>query len=169
MNRSMSPQKPTFNIVPPFLGVTVLQLNHSMSHELQKFIGSIEESDVEQEMAAFKAALRDPINEGAYVFKEGPCFSIIRSFKGVVLAELNEEMRQLLIEFISDIEGGVDKIIWALKLALEDPDTTRTIRIRKQALRRRVIRSKPSSNDGSWVPNREPDRFEDREEVRDYE
>jgi len=125
-NRNQKAQKPTFNVNPPFMGVLMVQLNHTMSLELQRFINSI--GDVEDEIRALKSGLRDPATNGAYVFKDGPSFLVIRSFKGVVMVEMNEEMRAMLISFISDIEGGVDKIIWAFRLALESPggrDTSR--------------------------------------------
>ena len=46
---------------------------------------------------------------------------VVRSFYGVVLVEMNIEMRDLIVDFINDIDGGVDKIIWAFKLALLNP------------------------------------------------
>lgn len=113
-------QKPTFNVVRPFMGVLTVQMNHAMSIALQNFIDDVE--GLETEIEAFAAALHDPIQDGAYVYKEGPSFVVHRSFKGVVTLDLNEDMRHLLIQFISDIEGGVDKIIWAFRLALEDPE-----------------------------------------------
>lgn len=40
---------------------------------------------------------------------------------GVITLILNEKARQLLIEVISECEGQVDRIVWAFRLALEDP------------------------------------------------
>lgn len=124
--KSNQPQKPTFNVVSPFMGVTVAQLNHAMSIELQNFIDSID--DVEDEVAALRDGLRDPANAGVQVYKDGPSFVVMRSFKGVVLVSLNEPMRELLIQFISDIEGHVDRLVWAFRLALENPEGRKPIR-----------------------------------------
>ena len=127
MSSSVMQQKPTFNIVRPFLGVLTVQLNHAMSIALQHFFNDVE--GVEEEdphmyktVYAFTDALRDPSQFGAYVYKEGPSFVVHRSFKGVVLVEMNDDMRNILIDFISEIEGGVEKIIWAFRLGLENPD-----------------------------------------------
>ncbi len=117
---NQQPTKPTFNVNSPFMGVLMVQLNHTMSIELQRFIDSV--ADVEDEVEALKDGLRDPSQYGVFVHREGPSFLVIRSFKGVVVVEMNQEMRELLIQFISDIEGGVDKIIWAFRLALENPE-----------------------------------------------
>lgn len=164
-NHSQKQQKPTFNVNPPFMGVTMVQLNHAMSIELQRFIGSI--NDVEDEILAFKAGLRDPANDGVYVYGQGPSFLVIRSFKGVVMAELNQEMRDLLIQFISDIEGGVDKIIWAFRLALENPegrDTARSRQLAPNINKRQRIRGAYSGN-----PDGEPNGDDEFDEDGEYE
>ncbi len=113
------PQKPTFDVAVPFMGVLMFRCNHAMSMALQRFIDDVE--DVENEIIAFKEAFRDPTENGAFVYKDGPSFVVNRSFKGVIQGQMNQEMRELLSNFIGDVEGGVDKIIWAFKLALENP------------------------------------------------
>jgi hypothetical protein len=123
------------------MGVLTIQMNHAMSMALQSFIEDVE--GIEQEVEAFAAALHDPAQDGVYVYKDGPSFVVQRSFKGVVIIEMNEDMRHLLIQFISDIEGGVDKIIWAFRLAMEDPDGCQEARNRNaydHTKRRRVYR-----------------------------
>lgn len=149
-NRS-APQTPTFNIVPPFMGVLVVQLNHAMSLELQHFISSINEEDVDEEVDAFRQALRDPAQFGVYVFKEGPSLLAMRSFKGVVIVEMNLEMRDILVDFISEIDGGVDKIIWAFRLALENPEGGRPVKTNKQSGIRRRRSETHSRSDESDV------------------
>lgn len=137
MSSSVMQQKPTFNIVRPFLGVLTVQLNHAMSMTLQQFFNDVE--GVEEEdphmyktVYAFTDALRDPVQFGAYVYKEGPSFVVHRSFKGVVLIEMNDDMRNILIDFVSEIEGGVEKIIWAFRLGLENPDGCQEARSRSR-------------------------------------
>lgn len=122
-------QKPTFNVVAPFMNVTMVQLNHAMSIELQRFISNV--GDVEEEISALRAGLRNPAEAGVYIYNDGASFNVIRSFKGVVLIEMNAEMRDMLIDFISDIQNGVDKIIYAFRLALENPEEGRQHRIKR--------------------------------------
>ena len=116
---SSTPPKPTFDVAVPFLGVLMFRCNHAMSMALQRFIDDVE--DVENEIIAFKEAFRDPTENGAFVYKDGPSFVVNRSFKGVIQGQMNQDMRELLSNFIGDVEGGVDKIVWAFKLALENP------------------------------------------------
>ncbi len=51
--------KPAFNVVEPFEGVTIVQLNASMRKLLQKFIEEVQ--DVEVEVIALGKALADPV------------------------------------------------------------------------------------------------------------
>ena len=111
--------KPTFNVIGPFVGTYLAQLNKQMNTLLQQFISQVDY--VEEELEALKNALRDPQLSGFYDTKAGPSFVVVRSFYGVVLIEMNVEMRDLIVDFINDIDGGVDKIIWAFKLALLNP------------------------------------------------
>jgi hypothetical protein len=51
--------KPAFNVVEPFDGVTIVQLNSSMRKLLQRFIEEVQE--VEVEVVALGKALADPV------------------------------------------------------------------------------------------------------------
>lgn len=161
-NNQSQIQKPTFNVVEPFMGVLMVQLNHAMSIELQKFISSIE--DVDEEVEALKMALRDPAQNGVFVYKEGPSFVVTRSFKGVVLVEMNQEMRDILIQFISYIQGGVDKIIWAFRLALENPEGSRDNRNRR---RTEYTRRRRSNDDYVYQEGDDEEEYYDDDEYVD--
>jgi hypothetical protein len=52
-------QPPKFNVVEPFQGVVIVQMNDEMGQLLSDFINDVE--DVEREIRAFSKALQDPL------------------------------------------------------------------------------------------------------------
>lgn len=58
MNEYSEETRPKFNVVEPFEGVVMVQMNTAMSKLLQDFIGEFE--DLEVELQALRRALNDP-------------------------------------------------------------------------------------------------------------
>lgn len=54
-----NPDKPTFNVSEPFLGVTTIQLNRSMVDKLIDVLNN-QDGQLEKEIWAFLRALNDP-------------------------------------------------------------------------------------------------------------
>ncbi len=54
-----NPDKPTFNVSEPFLGVTTIQLNRAMVDMLVQVLNN-QEGQLEKEIWAFLRALNDP-------------------------------------------------------------------------------------------------------------
>lgn len=123
MERKTIGHKPAFNVTEPFIGVMMIQLNKEMCDLMADFIDGV--VYVEEEIQVLSKALR---NHGG----EGNGFSLAPEFYHTFVLRINKDMRNLIINFITDIEGGVEKIIWAFHLALKHPDGQKDIRIRKK-------------------------------------
>lgn len=115
--------KPTFDVPVPFLGVYTIRCNAAWAAHMQNLINEFE--DVEPEIAAFRDALNDPITMGCNIVDDNrePSFSIEKPYRGVIVIKMNEPMRDLLIDFITEesADGGVDNVTWAFSKALIDP------------------------------------------------
>ncbi len=129
----MQKKPSTFNVVPPFSGVIVAQLNNQMATELVAFFkgqfGKTPEAlhkslSHDPELASFIAHLDDPDYEDQYIGWEpdkGTAWFNLLEANDVIVAMMDSSMRDLLISYISDYEGDVPKTIWAFRLALENP------------------------------------------------
>lgn len=115
------PQIPTFDVSLPFMGVYTVRGNHAFSMHMQSFIDDVD--DVDEEILALREALYQPVQKGNFSNEEC-AFSVLRSFKGIVNIKMNEGMRKLLVDFISEVEGPLDRITFAFKGALTDPAAT---------------------------------------------
>jgi hypothetical protein len=122
----------TFNVVPPFSGVIVAQLNGNMASDLVHFFkeqfGSTPEVlrknlSQDPELASLICHLDDPNYEDEQwePSQNSATFEIIEAFNDVILITMDSAMRDILINYISDYEGEVQKTIWAFRLALENP------------------------------------------------
>ena len=135
-------RKPTFNVVKPFQGVTTLQLNAEMAKQLADFLDGFDEEDLEDDLRSlhdtldhYGSEVEGPLPEGIYLFIDSSddldtsdkergssrLYTISSPIGGVFSVSVNEAARQLLIEVINECEGQVDRIVWAFRLALEDP------------------------------------------------
>lgn len=56
-----------------------------------------------------------------------PKFNVVEPFQGVIIVQMNDEMGQLLSNFINDVEG-VEREIVAFGKALQDPMKSRQLR-----------------------------------------
>ncbi len=122
--------KPAFNVIEPFMGVMMVQLNREMCELLSTFISGV--SYVEDELVFLRNALADPSAAQSMNVEHGPAFTFSHDFMNTYVLRFNKEMRNLLIDFITDIEGGVEKIIWAFHLALKNPEGPRDFKGRKR-------------------------------------
>lgn len=123
MERKHLAHKPAFNMIDPFIGVHMVQLNKEMCLLIADFIDGV--SYIEEELKQLSNALR---NLGG----EGIGFHLSGDFQHTYVLRINREMRNLIINFITDIEGGVEKIVWAFHLALKNPEGQKDLRIRKR-------------------------------------
>lgn len=135
-------RKPTFNVVKPFQGVTTVQLNAEMAKQLADFLDGFDEEDLENDLRHLQDTLYhygsemdDPSPEeiSHYIDSQDQSteddkdrgsarlYAISNAIGGVFAVSINEAARQLLIEVINECEGQVDRIVWAFRLALEDP------------------------------------------------
>jgi len=124
-------RKPTFNVVKPFQGVTTIQLNCEMATEIANFLSGFDVEDLEEDLTKLQNTLsvfgneaeesEEPQYEGDHITCEKREYSISTSVGGVTALSVNEDARQLLIDVIDECEGKVDRIVWAFRLALEDP------------------------------------------------
>jgi hypothetical protein len=120
-------RKPTFNVVKPFQGITTIQVNSQMRQEITRFMELFEGDSLESDLIDLTDALTK-VDSGTSINYNDPdsqeydrSMYVSPEINGVSSIQMNESARQLLIEVVQDCEGGVDKIIWALRLALEDP------------------------------------------------
>lgn len=105
----------------------MLQINHAMSSAIQDFIREFDPNDVEDEIMALCDALKDP-TRSVHAPSIGPAFIVDRSFKGVVVLRLNQDMTELLLEFLNEVVGHIEKPIYALRFALQDPSGGKSAR-----------------------------------------
>jgi hypothetical protein len=118
-----SMHKPAFNMIEPFIGVYMVQMNKEMCQFMADFIDNV--VYVEEELKDLSKAFRN-------LSGEGTGFHLSNDYMHTFVLRLNKDMRYLLINFITDIEGGVEKIIWAFHLALKNPDGQKDLRIKKR-------------------------------------
>lgn len=62
---------------------------------------------------------------------ERPKFNVEESFLGVTIIQMNAPMRDLLAQFIGEVEDSEREIV-ALGKALQDPQRSRELRARKR-------------------------------------
>lgn len=133
-------RKPTFNVVKPFQGVTTIQLNAEMSKQLADFLAGFDADDLEGDLRLLQDTLDHYGSEEDAATEEvshyidsndngeddkdrgkNRRYAISNAIGGVFSVSVSESARQLLIEVIDECEGQVDRIVWAFRLALEDP------------------------------------------------
>lgn len=141
-------RKPTFNVVKPFQGVTMVQLNAEMAKQLADFFDGFDEEDLEGDLRQLQDVLDHYSSESEeslpddtdhalapfhYIDSQevervpdkdrgsSRIYAVSNAIGGVFAVSVNEAARQLLIEVINECEGQVDRIVWAFRLALEDP------------------------------------------------
>jgi hypothetical protein len=125
---------PAFNVCLPFQRIYMVQMNVTMRDMLSDFFHELvdEETD-EEEIVAFRDALDDP---SIYVYARRPhepSFLACEKYMNVIVIELNEAMRQLILRFIRELNDRVIDEIWAFNKALEDPEASQAIREQKKA------------------------------------
>jgi len=125
---------PAFNVCLPFQRIYMVQMNLTMRDMLSDFFHELvdEETD-EEEIVAFRDALDDP---SIYVYARRPhepSFLACEKYMNVIVIELNEAMRQLILRFIRELNDRVIDEIWAFNKALEDPEASQAIREQKKA------------------------------------
>lgn len=126
MNDRKMPPKPAFNVTEPFMGIMMVQLNKEMCDLLKTFISNV--GHVEEELLKLCDSLGELHTSSSYICLQGPSFSLSKDFMNTYVLRINKEMRDLLIDFITDIEGGVEKIVWAFHLALKNPEGPREVK-----------------------------------------
>jgi len=126
-HRQMSP---AFNVCLPFHRVIMIQMNTAMRDLLSDFFHELCDGETPEEVLAFRDALDDP---SIYVHAskpQDPSFLVCEKYMKVIVVEINEAMRDLLCEFINDVEG-LESQIMAFNLALTDPFASLEIRLEK--------------------------------------
>ena len=68
--------------------------------------------------------------------QERPTFNVSEPFIGVTTVQLNRAMVDLLINFLQDQEGQLEKEVWALVRALNDPAGCREMRAQRKRITR---------------------------------
>ena len=68
--------------------------------------------------------------------QERPTFNVSEPFLGVTTVQLNRAMVDLLINVLQDQEGQLEKEVWALVRALNDPAGCREMRAQRKRLTR---------------------------------
>lgn len=136
MNDKRTLHKPAFNVIEPFIGTMMVQLNREMCLALASFIDGV--SYVEPEINELSKCLIAGSGNGAG-------FALSPEFNKSYVLRLDAYMRTMLIEFIADIEGTVDKIVWALHMALRDPEGGREYKMRKKYEEHRLMQRAPAS------------------------
>ncbi len=120
----------SFNVCLPFQRVIMVQMNMPMRDLLVDFFQELCDDETEEEVRAFGDALQDPSIYVHAVKADEPSFLICEKYMGVVVAELNEAMRNLICGFIDDVDGVETQII-AFSRALRDPLQSLEIRLDK--------------------------------------
>lgn len=140
-------KKPTFNVTIPFERVTTVQMNRTMSSSLAKFLFDFE--DIEAEIYALAEHLRDP--GSWYRRATGAAFSV-DNFGDVVNLQINQEMLDMLVDYLEDAANDTEVVIFALGRALKDPVKCSELRLKK-------IRQRDESDDRQFNgPRRKTDR-----------
>ena len=147
MRNSAQPLKPMFNVVNPFLGMITVQLNKSMLRELHSFLEDElsylkTQDDEEEDFLSYFGTVVDSMKAAMSLGQSSSSSISICSNKEVFAMILPECTKLDLIDVISessDRNSGVDKIIWALRLGLEDPNGKAE---RPEARRRRPYKSR---------------------------
>jgi hypothetical protein len=70
--------------------------------------------------------------------QERPTFNVSEPFLGVTTVQLNRAMVDLLINVLNDQEGQLEKEVWALVRALNDPAGCREARAQRKRLTRPI-------------------------------
>lgn len=70
--------------------------------------------------------------------QERPTFNVSEPFLGVTSVQLNRAMVDLLINVLNDQEGQLEKEVWALVRALNDPAGCREARAQRKRLTRPI-------------------------------
>lgn len=122
LDRKVTP-KPAFNVTEPFMGVWMVQLNREMCELLRSFIAGVSDV-VEEELISLRSTLESLDVDSSY-YSDGSSYHFSKEFANTYILRLNTQMRNLLIDFVADIEGGVEKIVWAFHLALRNPEGPR--------------------------------------------
>lgn len=129
------PPLPAFNVCIPFQRITMVQMNVPMRDLLYGFFQELVDDETEEEMIAFRDALMDPSVYVHATRPSEPSFLMCEKYMNVVVCELNDAMRKLVRDFISEVEGRVEDEIWALSRALKNPEASREIREQKRSNR----------------------------------
>ena len=141
----MVESKAAFNVVVPFDGVTIIQLNKSMAELLADFLESFED-EIEPELDALLKSLD---RSGSWSRKaSGAAFSV-DIFEGVVTVQVNQAMSNLIKDCINESDD-IEVELRALGKAIENPIRCAELR-RQRHLKRREERES-DSREGQWGP-----------------
>jgi len=119
-----------------------------MRDTLSDFFHELVDEEAEEEIVAFRDALDDPSVYVHATRPNEPSFLMCEKYMNVIVIEMNEAMRDLIRQFINEIEGRIEDEIWAFNRALENPEASREIREQKQSgrvPRKPEIETPPSS------------------------
>lgn len=126
---SRQESRPTFNVVVPFEGVTVLQMNKAMSELLCTYI--LEFEDIDTEIYALAEHLRDP---GSWHRKTTNAAFSVDAFGDVVTLHVNQEMLEMIRSYVDEARSEAnpeDKEIRAMSFAIADPARCYELRVEK--------------------------------------
>lgn len=174
--------KPAFNVVVPFGGITVIQMNSEMASLISQFI--LECDDIEPEMRTFAYALNRPTG------RSGPVSTVvvekgdendrviaeimgkedheyqdstftISCLNNVYSIQATRNMVEMITTFISEVDGEIEKEIVALSHALNNPEMCYELRLDKKNERREQYKSRSRGgyrNDDGYKHKRNHDR-----------
>lgn len=119
--------RPAFNVVEPFDGILIVQMNGPMRDLLRDFIFEFDEIDTE--MYALAEALTDP--RRWFRRATGAAFSTER-FESVTSVHLNQYMCRTIRDFIDQCDGHLERELLALSKAIANPEQCYRLRKAKQ-------------------------------------
>ncbi len=129
--------KPAFNVVVPFDGVTIIQMNDSMVNILSNLFEDFD--DNEPEIDALSKCLSTP---GTWARKStGASFST-EIFCGVTTLQTNQAMADIVKNYINNTDDEIDIEIRALSKAIENPTRCAELR-RLRHLKRQEENNRP--------------------------
>ena len=107
--------KPIFNVVPQFMGLTTVQMNEGFTQLLYDFLTY--DKEIPREIRALSDKLMRP---GTWTDRESSIMMSTDKLNGVTSLVINSRMIASVIRFIKSYED-VDVEVWALVQALKNP------------------------------------------------
>jgi len=116
--------KPIFNVVPPFQGITAVQMNESFAQLLADFLNAYGHSDFEDKHV-ITAVIEKLSRPGTWTDKVDKFIVSSDCVAGVKSLLINSRTIGALIRFIKSVDDEIDREIWAFVMALKNPDRRR--------------------------------------------